>query len=320
MFIIIVTLLCISLFILILVFTTCPNEKHIISTLLNTKNETQIRVKFFSDICDSETIKKIFINNFIGSESKPNRIEYVSDDTYTHCVIVNTAMPSLKIPKENVIGIAFEPPHFLNLNEGFKRYAEKNISKYYIGDNTGLNHLFICHIGFIWHCPFPQHIPFKNKLMSIIFSDKKELQGHKYRHELINQILTTNLPIDIWGRGCEHLTNREDARIQGGFADIEPYENYQYTIAIENCALEAYVSEKFFNALLYETVPLYYGAKCVDTLFENKFLRLTGDITVDFKLIQDVCINPSHYHKKIDRYKVAKEINIGHHLNKIFLK
>jgi Glycosyltransferase family 10 (fucosyltransferase) C-term len=299
------------------------NKQNNETPKIKQNNETpkikhDIRIRFFSDLCESETISNIFIKNFINSEPKPKRIEYVNDETYTHCVIINTATPIITIPKENVLGIAFEPPVFLEISQNFKDFAENFIGTYYIGDNTGLLAPFVNHIGFIWHLPVPKVVPMKNKIMSITFSTKKDLDGHIYRHKLIDKILKSNLDIDIWGKGCEDLLHLKDKRIKGEFSEIEPFESYQFTIAIENCALHSYVSEKFVNALMYETVPLYYGAKCVDDLFPNTFIRLSGNLNSDFETIQKVATDPSKYQKSINRLEVAKKMNIGHHLDEIF--
>lgn len=41
--------------------------------------------------------------------------KFTVNNDYTHAIILNTAMPTLNILKENVIGLAFEPPQFLGL-------------------------------------------------------------------------------------------------------------------------------------------------------------------------------------------------------------
>ena len=43
--------------------------------------------------------------------------------------------------------------------------------------------------------------------VSLIFSNKSDLNGHKYRHTLVKRILDENLPVDIYGRGCRLYEN-----------------------------------------------------------------------------------------------------------------
>ena len=104
-----------------------------------------MRIKFFSNFCDSKECKEKYerlcevhkILNYISnsnSNGNNNNIFITTEDDYTHAIILNTAMPLLTIPKEKVIGFAFEPPAFLGLTQEFINYAEKHIGKYFIGD------------------------------------------------------------------------------------------------------------------------------------------------------------------------------------------
>jgi hypothetical protein len=56
---------------------------------------------------------KYGINEWTGEPNKPTfynkEIALTNDDNYTHAIIINTCMPELNIPKENVIGFAHEP-------------------------------------------------------------------------------------------------------------------------------------------------------------------------------------------------------------------
>ena len=70
------------------------------------------RVKIFSDFCDSQSCKKNFetIGGFenVSNYGIDKNVYITSDDDYTHAIIINKAMPTLTIPKDNVIGFAFE--------------------------------------------------------------------------------------------------------------------------------------------------------------------------------------------------------------------
>ncbi len=275
-----------------------------------------IRIKFFSSFCSSEVCLQRYTHIYTEI-IQISPVQYTSDDDYTHAVIINTAMPPLTCKKKFVIGIAFEPLVYLKLTPKFIEYATRNISQYYIGDCSNLPLPFINHYAFMWHSPIPKIIPIKNLIMSIIFSTKKETFGQNYRHQLVSKILKLGLPIDIWGKGCG-LNEKQDYRIKGEFSDTEPYEKYHFTIAIENCSLSHYVSEKFLNALVYETTPIYFGAKCVDWKFENQFIRLNGNIQHDIDLITDVLKNPFHHKKQINSHLIAEKINIRNHFPKIF--
>ena len=268
------------------------------------------RIRFFSSFCDSANCKSVY-ERLCGP-----RFEIVTDDSYTHAIIINSAQPLLTIPKENVIGLAFEPPQLLfrQFSQGFIEYAQKHIGKYFIGDTSGLPAPFISQYAFMWHITPPQRTPVKNKLMSIMVSEKQYAPGHKYRHELVGAILSTNFEIDVYGRGSRFFPN--DSRIKGEFTDDEPYENYQFHICIENFQNPDYTSEKYTNALLWGTTPIYWGAK--NTLFPESTIVLSGDIIKDIMLIRDILHNPEKYRKTIDQNAVRKKISLLHNIDSIF--
>jgi hypothetical protein len=119
-----------------------------------------IRVKIFCTFASSENCKKTYerINcaggmQFYGEDKK---IHITVNDDYTHAIIINTAMPPLKIPNQNVIGLAFEPVQFLGMTPEFVNYAIKHIGKYLIGDVvSGMPALFVPHFGYLWYSPPP---------------------------------------------------------------------------------------------------------------------------------------------------------------------
>lgn len=141
-------------------------------------------------------------------------------------------------------------------------------------------------------------------------SHKKIAPGHIYRHKLVQEILKTNLPIDIYGNGCVFYNSTNDPRIKGGFNPDEMYKmykEYQFHITIENFQTSSYISEKIVNPLLYGTTPLYLGCVNVDAyLPEKNIINLNYDIEKDMKLIQDIIENPNKYLKSIDVLDIEK--------------
>ena len=98
-----------------------------------------IKIKCFSSFCSTDIANSNFKKNLSSTIDKySGLIEFTNDDDYTHAIIINTAMPLLNIPKENVIGLAFEPPYFLGVNQRFIDYANKYIGTYYIGEKNNL--------------------------------------------------------------------------------------------------------------------------------------------------------------------------------------
>ena len=254
-------------------------------------------------------------------EYGPNKPIFITNgDDYTHVIILNTAMPVLPhhIQKSHVIGFAFEPPRFLNLTVQFVEYAKRYIGRYYIGELNGLSEPFVERYSHMWYNPPLTREPVKSKIMSLMVSEKMDQIGHKYRHELVGKILETDLPIDIYGRGCKYYTYIGDDRIKGEFYEIEPYEAYKFHICIENIPLNHYFSEKIMNPLLISTTPVYMGCRNINTYFNDNVIELTGDINNDMELLKSICREPERYRKTIDIDNVKNRIYLLKNIREVF--
>jgi hypothetical protein len=268
-------------------------------------------VKVFSDFCSSEKCKENFEDScktfLLDNYGIDKEIYITADDNYSHAIILNKAMPDLSIEKNNVLGLACEPPLFLNLTPEFIEYAKKHIGKYFIGNlPNNLGNPFIEHHGFMWFDhPLRYKIIKKTKLMSIVFSQKNFAPGHVYRKYLVNNIINNNLPIDIYGRGCNLLPeNIKKCRgVKGEFDKTEPYDDYVFTICIENFSCNQYFSEKIITPIMCETIPLYFGCKNIKQHVGNYLVSLNGVLKDDMELIVDVLKNPNKYIQNVTTSK-----------------
>lgn len=282
------------------------------------------KVRIFSNFCRSEDCKDIYerLCEYTSPIYDYSNITLTNDDDYDHVIILNTAMPTLKadVPKENVVGLAFEPPKYLRITTQFVEYAVKHIGKYCIGDATGLPEPFTERYSHMWHNPSLNSPPKKDKLMSIMVSDKKDARGHLYRHELVKKILESNLPIDIYGRGCRlySFMGMRDERVKGEFNETEPYQQYAFHICIENFQLNEYFSEKIVNPLLCSTTPIYWGCRNIHNHFPEKVIMLTGDISKDMSLLNDICTYPGKYRKEINVEEVKRVIYLFQNMDNLF--
>jgi hypothetical protein len=109
----------------------------------------------------------------------------------------------------------------------------------------------------------PKYMPTKTKLVSMISSNKNFTHGHSLRHSVIQ-----NLPycVDLYGRGFKEISNKS-----------EGLEQYCFSIAIENDDTDCYFSEKLLDCFLTCTIPIYWGAKKVSTIFNNDGILWLND-------------------------------------------
>lgn len=281
--------------------------------------ERFIRIRFFSDFCSSENCKQEYEDkcrvNEMGDYGPDKHLYITLNQTYTHAILLNCPIvPTISVPPERVLGLAFEPIPYLRLSYDFIHFAEKHVGLYYIGhihpNLTGA--FFKEHHGFMWHAPQPKIPPTleekyykseanqRNKI-SIIVSNKMKAPGNAYRHKLATFILINNLPIDIWGNGTEIHSKRfpNHKNIKGPFKNNEPYESYTLSICIENYRHPHYFSEKITNCLVYNTTPVYLGCIEIDTYFPGQVIHLTGDIKTDAGRLVNISKNPSTYIREI---------------------
>jgi hypothetical protein len=294
---------------------------------------SQIRIKFFSSFCTSENAKEVYermCETHMMKNYGPDKELYITtDDDYTHVIIMNTAMPELKpnFPKSNVIGLAFEPPEYLGITKEFFDYAIQNIGKYRIGSNAHLPpDFFVEKQAFMWHITPPTSVPQKSKIISIVLSDKKNVMGQQYRHKLVEQFIKYNLPIDIYGKGASQYQSIVDQIaesnigpcIKGEFTELEPYNDYYFSICCENIQHNDYFSEKVINPLLCSSTPIYYGCKNIDTYFPDNIISLTGYAEIDILMVIDILDDPMKFYKKIDLDTVKFSVNLLKNIDTLF--
>lgn len=97
----------------------------------------------------------------------------------------------------------------------------------------------------------------KTYLASLIASGKRDWEGHLLRHRIVDHIRAAQLPVEVMGRGYRPFADKADG--------LAPY---RYSVVIENLREPSYVTEKLVDALLCDTVPIYWGAPDIADLFD----------------------------------------------------
>jgi hypothetical protein len=270
------------------------------------------RIKIFADYVTPSQAKKLFENvnraDTFPEYGQDKQIYFVEDDDqdFTHVLVLNNATPILPkgISKWNIVGLAHEPRQFLPVNLD---YIQNNIGIYFIGDAGGLPYPFVAGQGYIPHAPSKTLYNGSSKpyIMSIMVSQKKFAPGHIYRHKLVEQILKTDLPIDIYGRGCSELGS--DPRIKGTFNNPDVMlSDYKFHICIENFQSDYYFSEKIIDPMCYGVTPVYLGCRNIDEFLPGS-IKLTGDIGKDMTIIREICSSPDKFALK----QTAGDANIN---------
>lgn len=98
----------------------------------------------------------------------------------------------------------------------------------------------------------------KTAMCSLIASEKAKLPGHKLRHSVADWTRKTGQEVEIMGRGYKPFDKKSD-----GLA------RYRYSLVFENAQEENYFTEKLVDALLCETVPIYWGCPNIAEFFDT---------------------------------------------------
>ena len=121
----------------------------------------------------------------------------------------------------------------------------------------------------------------KQKLISLIASEKNKYTGHKLRHQAIKKIQQFgDIQVDILGRGYAPFTNKEDG--------LKPY---MFSIIIENCQEVDYFTEKLVDCFLCGTLPIYWGAPNIE-----QYIDMKGVIT--FRTLDELTAILAHLSKR----------------------
>ena len=200
---------------------------------------------------------------------------YIEDSTFSHCKFSNNPLPpiqesediewdrSSKYTKEDEV--IYTDEKILTSRKNSQKdiawlieprklkpilydYVEKNhkLFKKIFTHDKDLLHLKNAHLipyGGCWIKEEDCKIFPKTKNISIIASEKRQLDGHRLRHEVIKIFRNS---IDVYGRGYEQI----DKKITG-------LKDYRFHIVIENCKNDYWFTEKLVDCLVTGTIPIY---------------------------------------------------------------
>ena len=134
------------------------------------------------------------------------------------------------------------------------------------------------------------------------------------RFKLINSLLNENY-INLYG--CTSLIEL-GTNVKNGNKKIDFVSPYKFTLAVENTHSKNYITEKFYDAILTDCIPIYYGCSNIKELHPEDGYILIQDIN-DVESIKKLLIEVNNnaddiYRQKIDgarriKQKLFKEHN-----------
>ncbi len=141
--------------------------------------------------------------------------------------------------------------------------------------------------------------PKKQKLLSVLASNKTFTKGHRARYEFV-KLLQQTFPdmVDVFGIGFNTIEDKWDA--------IAPY---KYHIVIENSTYEDYWTEKLSDCFLGESYPLYHGCRNIEKYFSSDMIT-NINISKPYEAIEIIkkVVSNNTYEKSTIALQKAKDL------------
>lgn len=137
----------------------------------------------------------------------------------------------------------------------------------------------------------------KDKMYSLIASDKAWAEGHKLRHEVVKN-LSDKHSIELWGKGYKEFGSNEKKLA---------LKDYMFSIVIQNCQLDTFFTD-ICDPMIMGTIPIFWGTKEVSKHFNDDGIIYFDNLQELDKILSN--LTEEDYHKRLqavkDNYEIAK--------------
>ena len=225
----------------------------------------------------------IFSNNPLPPIQFSEDVEWVRKESYPHgedVIYTDEKIFFSRGNKEKDIAWLIEPE---KLKPNIYKYVKENHKKFKIifthdTDILELDNASFIPYGGCWVHKGDCSLHKKHKNISIIASNKNQLDGHKLRHEIISKF---KKHIDIFGNGYKKINNK-----------INGLKDYRFHLVIENTKKDYWFTEKLIDSMMTGAVPIYYGCPSIEKFFNthgivqinnlNDFDKILRNLTEEF--------------------------------------
>lgn len=284
-----------------------------------------MKVRFFSNYDQSADLLERFIANYNVYDKM---LTFTNANDYDYALVFNRTDDRLK-PEAKIITIIQEPSWSpVHSNNPFLTNSDYLI----VHDPQLFEDTYQIELGKkVFEAPaymfYHDHIDKSffidakaiqksRKLSMIVSSINWNVGNYGKRLQLVRKILNSDLDIDLYGRGLDLSDERYKGALKYKYAGLLPYE---YSIAIENSNEKNYITEKFVDCALCDTIPLYCGAPNISQVYNEKYFRTidldSPTIIDDIKAIiakpatkPELDTNKNRYFQHHNLYKLIKDI------------
>jgi hypothetical protein len=281
------------------------------------------KIRVSSNWDSSKNLTDRLLLQFLDNNTNLEHIEFVFDDSYDTVVFFNHITHDIKNGAKSFI-FPHEPSwsgtHQKNIPDnttilGFdcknynKNCLESESHTFYGGRGPWIDTLDFWSFNNLTNYKFN-----KTKLISSSITELDSNYGstclYQKRFNLLNHLKKFNF-IDFYGFG-QSSPRRKDS-----------LENYKFNISIENSYENNWITEKFYDNILCETIPIYYGCKNIKEIYpEDGYILLENIDDFDYinSILKEIENNSEKiYNQKIEGLRKIKEryLNENNLLKKI---
>lgn len=291
------------------------------------------KVRISAGYDKSENLTERLITQFKTSEEDTSNIEFVYDDSYEVVVFFNY----VNLPVNNNVKVYVFPQEPTWAGSHQKNYSGNKNVKVFGFDKNLYTPNDVCKESFSYsfyggrgpwidkledwnYETVINHEPKKTKNISSIitklYSEDTNLGGcsYKNRYEL-NEFLIKNAPYVDYYFGWD-LKNETEKKYA--------VKDYKFSISMENQFTKNWISEKFYDSILYNTVPIYFGCQNIRELHPEAGYFIFDDVDdhkKSLEMIEYINNNAEDLYKKMlpevikiknryfEKYNLLKLIN-----------
>ncbi len=270
-----------------------------------------MKIKVCAGWTSSESATKRLLDQFKTEDINLKNIEFVHDESYDIIVFLNYVTQDIKA---GIKGFVF--PHEPTWSGSHQKSFESNVTVFgfdksiYNGNCIELlAHTFYGGRGdwvdpdSFWNYKHLSSATFtKTKNISSSITTLKENKSplclYPQRYKLAEHI--NNKFIDMYGGWLDNSPKRHDALV-----------NYKFNISIENEYINNWLSEKFYDCILTNTIPIYFGCKNIKEVYpEDGYILIEdiNDVEGIEKMLKEINKNSDDiYKQKIEGLYKIKE-------------
>ncbi len=136
----------------------------------------------------------------------------------------------------------------------------------------------------------------KNKLVSMIASNKRISVGHRFRHDIANA-LAIDKHIDLWGSAYKPFSSK-----------LEPLKDYHFSVSVMNSKVDNFFTEVLIDNFMVGTIPIFWGCPNIGDYFD-----INGIITFDtIDELDDILQTlTGHYSRRFKKNNNMKILVLG---------